>query len=398
MTPLDRSTGMGTSVNSLLCLLVAAAAFAAEPKLAVQQIATGLDMPIGLASAGDNRMFIVLQRGQVVIWDGTQILPTPFLDLKSLGIVACCGEQGLLEIAFHPHYSDNGLFFVSYVDHSGDLNVVRYEVLSGDPNQADSGTATPILKVAHRDFNNHYSGNLVFGPDGYLYVGVGDGGGQGDPNNNAQNLSRYLGKILRLDVDSNVPYAIPPDNPFRNRIGALGEIWDYGLRNPWRFTFDRETGDLLIADVGQSNFEEVDFEPASSIGGVNYGWHNMEATHCFNPKINCDIALPELPILEYDHSDDNCSITGGYRYRGTRYPNMRGIYFYGDYCTGKIWGATENSADDWSTHLFLTTGLSITSFGKDATGELYFTNHKGSVYRLVDESTPPEPKRRRALR
>ena len=391
---------MRTLVNLLLCLLFATAAVAAEPQLAVQQIADGVDMPIGIGNAGDNRLFFVLQRGQIVIWDGTQVLPTPFLDLKSLGIVACCGEQGLLAIAFHPHYRDNGIYFVSYVDRTGDLNVVRYKALVSDPNLTDTATATPILHITHRDFNNHYSGNLVFGPDGYLYVGVGDGGGNGDINNNAQNLSRYLGKILRLDVDSNTPYAIPPDNPFRNRAGALAEIWDYGLRNPWRFTFDRETGDLFIADVGQATYEEVDFEPASSIGGVNYGWHLMEATHCYNPQINCDTGTLALPILEYDHTESKCSITGGYRYRGTRYPNMQGIYFYGDFCTGKLWGASQDQNGDWSTHLFLDTGLNITSFGEDAAGELYLTNHKGSVYRLVDESQQdqPEPRRRRALR
>ncbi len=392
---------MRTLVNLLLCLLFVPATLAEQPDLAVEQIATGLDMPVGLANAGDNRLFIVLQRGQIVIWDGTQVLPTPFLDLKSLGIVSCCGEQGLLDIAFHPRYRENGVFFVSYVDRTGDLDIVRYKVLPGDPNLADGGSAAPILRIAHRDFNMHYSGNLVFGPDGYLYIGVGDGGGQGDPNNNAQNLSRYLGKILRLDIDSNVPYAIPPDNPFRNRAGVLTEIWDYGLRNPWRFTFDRETGDLFIADVGQSNYEEVDFEPASSIGGVNYGWRNMEATHCFNPQINCDISRPTLPILEYSHGNGNCSITGGYRYRGAGFPNMRGIYFYGDFCSGNIWGATPEADDTWSTHLFLTTGFNITSFGEDSAGELYFTNHKGSVYRLVDESEQqeqPEPRRRRALR
>jgi len=394
---------MRTLVNLLLCLLFATAALAGEPQLDVEEIASGLNMPIGLGNAGDNRMFIVLQRGQIVIWDGSQVLPTPFLDLQSLGIVACCGEQGLLDIAFHPRFHENGLYYVSYVDRSGDLNIVRYKALSTNPNLTDTGAVAPVLKIAHRDNDNHYSGNLVFGPDGYLYVGVGDGGGAGDQNNNAQNLSRYLGKILRLDVDNATPanpYAIPLDNPFRERPNALGEIWDYGLRNPWRFTFDRETGDLFIADVGQSNYEEVNFEPASSIGGVNYGWRNMEGFHCFNPAANCDISQPKLPILEYNHLNKDCSVTGGYRYRGTRYPNMRGIYFYGDYCTGKIWGASENPDEDWSTHLFLTTGFNITSFGEDATGELYFTNHKGSVYRLVDQSEqePQEPRRRRALR
>ena len=385
---------MRTVARLSLSLVLATAALAAEPKPAIQQIASGLDMPIGLASAGDTRMFVVLQRGRIVIWDGTRILPTPFLDLQSLGIVGCCGERGLLDVAFHPRYAENGLFFVYYTDPAGDLNVVRYRVLSGDPNRADAGTATPILKVAHPGFSNHNGGRLVFGPDGYLYIGLGDGGGAGDPNNNAQNLNRLLGKILRLDVDSNTPYAIPPDNPFRDRQDARAEIWDYGLRNPWRFTFDRETGDLLIGDVGQNNYEEVDFEPASSIGGIDYGWRKMEGMHCFSPS-NCSIGQSQLPILEYDHRSGDCSITGGYRYRGSRYPNMRGIYFYGDYCTGKIWGASEQSGQ-WSTKLYLTTGLSIVTFGEDQTGELYVANLGGSLYRLVDTSEPP--RRRRTVR
>ncbi len=384
---------MRPAIHAFWCLLFAAAALAAEPKLALQQIVTGLDQPIGLANAGDNRLFIVLQRGQIVIWDGNQVLPTPFLDVRS--IVSCCGERGLLDVAFHPHYADNGLFFVYYTDPSGNLNLVRYRVQSGNPNQADLGTATPILKVAHPNFDNHNGGNLAFGPDGYLYIGIGDGGSGGDPNNNAQNLSRLLGKILRLDVDGGLPYAIPPDNPFRNQQNALPEIWDYGLRNPWRFTFDRETGDMLIGDVGQDRYEEVDFEPASSIGGVDYGWRKMEGMHCFNPS-NCSVGQSRLPILEYDHGSNNCSITGGYRYRGTRYPNMRGIYFYGDYCTGRIWGASEDGGV-WSTKLYLTTGLNISTFGEDQAGELYVANQKGAVYHLVDTSEPqPPPRRRRA--
>ena len=386
---------MRQSVNWLLCLVFATAALAADPKLAVQQIASGLDAPIGLANAGDSRMFIVQQRGQIVIWDGNQVLPTPFLDVRS--IVSCCGERGLLDVVFHPHYADNGLFFVYYTDQSGNLNLVRYTVRSDNPNLADPGSATPILKVAHPNFDNHNGGNLVFGPDGYLYIGLGDGGSGGDPNNNAQNLSRALGKILRLDVDHGLPYTIPPDNPFRNRQDALPEIWDYGLRNPWRFTFDRETGDMLIGDVGQDRYEEVDFEPASSIGGVDYGWRKMEGFHCFKPS-NCTPGQSQLPILEYDHSASNCSITGGYRYRGSRYPNMSGIYFYADYCTGRIWGASEDDGQ-WSTKLFLTTGFNIAAFGEDQTGELYLANQKGSVYRLIDTSEPlAPPRRRRAIR
>ncbi|HKO56001.1 MAG TPA: PQQ-dependent sugar dehydrogenase [Thermoanaerobaculia bacterium] len=384
-----------TLLLSLFCL--APAALADDPKLNTQLVVSGLDMPVGIFSAGDARLFIVLQRGRIVIWDGTQLLPTPFLNLQPLGIVSCCGERGLLGLAFHPKFSENGLFFVCYTDARGDITTVRYRTLEGDPNQADLTTAKTIITVAHRDFTNHYSGNLVFGPDGYLYMGTGDGGSGGDPLNNAQSLTRQLGKILRLDIDNGSPYAIPPTNPFADRPELVREIWAYGLRNPWRFTFDRKTGDLFIADVGQGNFEEVDFQPASSEGGENYGWRINEGFHCFPTlQTNCIHDFVQ-PILEYNHMAGDCSITGGYRYRGNQSFNMQGMYFYGDYCTGKIWGATQAADGTWSSKLLLTTGFSITSFGQDQNGELYVADHEGRIYKLVDESAQL-PKRRRALR
>ena len=381
----------------LALLLLAPAALADDPQLSTRLVASGLDMPVGIFNAGDSRLFIVLQRGKIVIWDGTRVLPDPFLNLQSTGAVACCGEKGLLAIAFHPHFKENGLFFVTYVDQRNDINLVRYKVLESNPDLADMSTAKPILVVQHRDFDNHYSGNIVFGPDGYLYMGTGDGGSGGDPLNNAQSLTRYLGKILRLDVDNGGAYAIPPTNPFADRPDLVREIWAYGLRNPWRFTFDRETGDLFIADVGQGNFEEIDFQPASSQGGENYGWHINEGFHCYPTLVtNCLHEFSD-PILEYNHMSGDCSITGGYRYRGTQSINMRGIYIYGDYCSGRIRGATRQSDGSWTTKVLLNTDFSITSFGQDQNGELYVADHAGSIYRLVDES-PQTPKRRRAIR
>ena len=351
-------------------------------------IATGLDMPLALTHAGDARLFITLQRGRIMIYDGTRVLPTPFLDIR--GLVACCDERGLLSVAFHPRYATNGFFYVDYTRSDGDIVIARYHV-SSDPNVADPSSATILLTLEHSQFGNHNGGQLQFGPDHYLYAGTGDGGSAGDPNNRAQNLADPLGKILRLDVDAPAPY-IPPSNPFVNRGGTRGEIWAYGLRNPWRFSFDRETGDLWIADVGQDRYEEVDLQPATSIGGENYGWRRMEGFHCYNPATNCSDASLVAPILEYSHADGSCSITGGYRYRGVRMPSLRGAYVYGDYCTGKIWTATQNTSGAWTSKLLIDTTMNISSFGEDMNGELYVLDLKGSVF-AFSEKVPP---RRRA--
>jgi glucose/arabinose dehydrogenase len=366
----------------LLALLVSAPLVAQN--LHLIPIATGLDQPVALTQAGDPRLFITLQRGQIVIFDGTRVLPAPFLDIRSL--VACCNERGLLSVAFHPHYATNGFFYVDYTRASdGDVVIARYRV-SSDPNRADPASATILLTIDHSEFANHNGGQLQFGPDGYLYVGVGDGGAGGDPHNHAQDLSQLLGKILRLDVDAPAPY-VPPSNPFVGRAGARGEVWAYGLRNPWRFSFDRETGDLFIADVGQDIWEEVDFQPRTSIGGENYGWRRMEGAHCYNPATNCVDPSFVMPILEYSHNDGSCSITGGYRYRGTvRMPSMRGAYFYGDYCTGRISIATQ-SGSAWTTRPLLATTMNISSFGEDINGELYVLDLRGGVYALT-EKTP----------
>jgi len=358
-------------------------------QLAISRLAGGLSNTTSIASAHDSRLYLTQQHGQIVIWDGTRILPAPFLDVSSK--VSCCGERGLLSVAFHPRYRENGYFFVDYTDTNGTTTIARYSV-SADRNVADPNSGTILLTIA-QPFDNHNGGELQFGPDGYLYIGMGDGGSAGDPQNNGQNLNSLLGKMLRIDVDGAPPYAIPPSNPFAASTNARHEIWAYGVRNPWRFSFDRENGDLWIADVGQNAWEEVDLQRSTSIGGENYGWRKMEAAHCFNPPSNCRDSTMTLPIVEYFHSQNRCSITGGYRYRGARYPAMRGKYFFADYCTGEIWATTEGASGNWTATVLLDTPLQPTTFGEDENGELYIADG-GTLYALVDQT--PRPVRRRA--
>ena len=346
------------------------------PTLDLLPVVSGLSGTVAITHSGDGsgRLFITLKSGQVRIHDGQALLATPFLDISPL--LSTGGEQGLFSIAFHPDYPTNGFFFVNYTDTSGNTVIARYSA-SADPNIAAPASAVIILTVS-QPFDSHNGGQLQFGPDGYLYIGMGDGGSGGDPLNNAQNPGSLLGKMLRIDVNGALPYAIPADNPFSN------EIWASGLRNPWRFSFDRLTGDLFIADVGQSNREEVNFQAAGSAGGENYGWRLMEGTACFNPAQNCNDGSLTLPIVEYDHNQGDCSITGGYRYRGTLFPGLQGTYFYGDLCTGKISGAVQ-TAGGWTSELLLDTGLTVTTFGEDENGEVYVGDFSGGmVYRIVE--------------
>jgi glucose/arabinose dehydrogenase len=374
---------------SLVLLLFAVTASAQD--VALQPIAAGLDQPVALTHTGDPRLFITEQTGTIRIYDALGLRATPFLDIRS--IVLSGGERGLLSVAFHPQYRDNGLFFVYYTNRNGDNNVARYKVTS-DPDRADAASGTILLTIPHPTFANHNGGQLQFGPDGYLYIGTGDGGSAGDPNNNAQNLNQLLGKILRIDVDHGSPYAIPPSNPFAQRAGARGEIWAYGVRNPWRFSFDRVTGDLWIGDVGQDAFEEVDFQPATSIGGENYGWRKMEGQHCYNPSSNCVDAGVTFPLIEYSHAGGACSISGGYRYRGTQIPSLKDAYLYGDYCTGTISKAAQFGTN-WIPSTLLATSLRISAFGEDLSGELYVMDvAKGVVYKFM----PRGVVRRRAAR
>jgi glucose/arabinose dehydrogenase len=363
-----------------LILLFLATAVSAQ-QVYLLPIATGLDQPVALTHAGDTRLFITQQTGTIVIYDALGLRSTPFLDIRS--IVLSGGERGLLSVAFHPLYRDNGFFFVYYTNKNGDNNVARYKVSPSDPDRADSSSGTILLTIPHPNFDNHNGGQLQFGPDGYLYIGIGDGGSGGDPNNHGQDNTQLLGKILRIDVDHGLPYTIPASNPFFGRSNVRTEIWAYGLRNPWRFTFDGATGDLWIGDVGQDHYEEVDLQPAASIGGEDYGWRRMEGFHCFNPATNCSDPSFTMPVLEYSHAEGNCSISGGYRYRGTQVPSLSGAYLYGDYCTGTIWSATQTGAT-WTANILLTTNLRISSFGEDISGELYVLDvAKGIVYRIA---------------
>lgn len=362
----------------------------AEPRILLESVTSGLSSPLDLQNAGDGsgRLFVVEQSGRILIFDGTTLLATPFLDIR--GRVLCCGERGLLGLTFHPNYPTNGLFYVNFTIENpdpielpgvspGDTVVASYRVSGANPNVADPSSEQIVLTFP-QPFSNHNGGQLQFGPDGYLYIATGDGGSSGDPQNNGQRLDTLLGKILRIDVDGGAPYVVPADNPFVASAGARDEIWAYGLRNPWRMSFDRATGDLFIADVGQGAWEEVNFQPAGSAGGVNYGWRCREGAHDFNTS-GCSGKTFVEPIAEYSHSL-GCSISGGYRYRGYDFPELLGIYFYGDYCSGRIWGAYRDGSD-WVTAQLLDSTLSISSFGEDERGEIYVVDISGDLFRIA---------------
>lgn len=361
-------------------LLLPFVCWAAEPDVVLEPVVSGLVLPVSITHAGDTRLFITEQEGRIVLFDGVRLLPEPFLDITPL--VLAGGERGLLSVAFHPRYAENGQFFVNYTDRSGNTVIARYNV-SSNPNVADPASAIPILQI-QQPFANHNGGQLQFGPDDYLYIGMGDGGSGGDPANRAQNLGDLLGKMLRIDVDG-ATYTLPPSNPFLTRMGARGEIWAYGLRNPWRFSFDRASGDLWISDVGQGSWEEVNFQPATSFGGENYGWRRMEGLHCFNPSTNCDTGALVLPVIEYGHTGGACSVTGGYVYRGARFPGLQGMYLYADFCSGVISGARRQPDGTVSTRTLRSAGFLISTFGEDVNGEIYVAGYNtGALYRLTD--------------
>ncbi|GEM_PF-2602148 len=368
-------------------LIVTAMILSATPALAdvgVEEIATGLSQPLYVtAPAGDDRLFIVEKTGAIKIWKNGAVLATPFLDLSSL--VSGGGEQGLLGLAFHPDYATNGRFYVNYTDTAGDTRIVEYRV-SGNPDVADPSSARLLLTV-DQPYGNHNGGMIDFGPDGYLYIPLGDGGAGGDPLENAENPATLLGSILRIDPLGGTPYGIPADNPFVGSAGA-DEVWAYGVRNPWRTSFDPVTGDLYVADVGQNAREEVTVL-APSDAGANLGWDTLEGTRCYEPSSGCSSAGTKLPVLEYNTSE-GCAITGGYVYRGTEVPDLAGRYLYGDFCGGWIRsftyiGGAATDLRDWTGELGTFPWLS--SFGTDGSGELYFTTLTGSVYKLVSGVT-----------
>jgi len=376
-------------------VLLAASALVAPPTLASGPPADlaltlykgGFTRPVIARHAGDGtgRLFVVEQGGTIRVVANGQTLGTAFLDLSTV-VDDTENEQGLLGLAFHPDYENNGFFYVNYTYDPGSdpdrTRVARYQVSAGDPNQADPGSATTILDF-QQNGPNHNGGDIHFGPDGFLYIASGDGGGSEDPGDHAQRLDTLLGKMLRIDVDTGIPYAIPSDNPFVGDATALHEIWAYGLRNPWRFTFDRLTGDLYIGDVGQYATEEIDSQSASSPGGENYGWSCMEGDD--SPNYNpCDGSPLTPPILVYGHNPE-CSVTGGYLYRGN-IGGLHGRYVFGDYCSGVIWFGTV-SGGEWTAAPWADTALRISAFGEDEAGELYVVDLiGGEIFRFESPS------------
>lgn len=350
----------------------------ADVSLRAVEVASGLSNPLYLtAPAGDDRLFVVEQAGRVRIIRGGVLLPQPFLDITAR--VSNGGERGLLSIAFHPRYATNGYLYASYTDLAGDTRIERYSVSPTNRDEADPASAQLVLSVA-QPYANHNGGLVVFGPDGMFYVGLGDGGSGGDPHNNGQSTATLLGKLLRLDVDGGTPYAIPAGNPLIGQAGARGEIWALGLRNPWRFAFDRVAGQLYVADVGQNQWEEIHVVAASR-PGVNYGWRILEGNQCYGAS-TCNSQGLERPVVEYSHND-GCSVTGGTPYRGVRIPGIVGHYFYSDYCAGflRSFRYANGQAVDQRSWDVGSLG-SVLSFGEDAAGELYVLSANGRVYRL----------------
>jgi glucose/arabinose dehydrogenase len=398
-----RSTSLLAFVISLTVAGSATAGVPLPYTIALDPHASGFSQVVAIANAGDgsNRLFACEQDGQIlVIQPNGTVNVTPFLDIDPV-VGSFFSEQGLLGLAFHPNYGANGRFFVYYTDNSGDTVVEEYGV-SANP---DVATAAPVQTIITVDqpASNHNGGQIAFGPDGYLYIALGDGGSGGDPWGNSRNLASLLGSILRIDVngddypgDTERNYRIPPDNPWPTGRGANApEIWAYGLRNPWRFSFDRKYGDLFIADVGQSAWEEVNLQPAGTPGGRDFGWDCAEGAHEYvppggtdGPTAGCssDPSSYELPILEYSHGI-GCSITGGYRYYGDLYPDMHGVYFFGDYCSGDIMSGTEGTVIwDIDTQIYNGPGFGIYTFGEDENGEVY-VSYGSSISRIID-STP----------
>lgn len=371
----------------LVVLLLFSLQLPAQINLELHLISDAFERVVDITNAGDDRLFIVEQAGRIrIIQSDGQVNTTPFLDITSR--VRNSGEQGLLGLAFHPNYAENGYFFVNYINENENTVVARYQVSTGNPAQANPQSETILFTIV-QPYTDHNGGDLNFGPDGYLYISSGDGGDAGDPLDNAQSTSTLLGKILRIDVDNQTTgasYTSPADNPFADGPGGnKDEIWAIGLRNPWRFSFDRLTGDMWIGDVGQGGYEEIDFESAASPGGLNYGWRCYEGDHTFNTTDCGSASQYTFPVYEYDHSNGSCSVTGGYVYRGADYPDLYGLYLYTDYCNSRIW-ALSRSGGNWNNEEILNDPVgNFSTLGEDYRGELYVGSLSGSIYQLVSD-------------
>lgn len=342
-------------------------------------VADGFQEPLAAVHANDDRLFVVEQRGLIWVLQNGQRLDSPLLDLRDR--VNNSGfEQGLLGLAFHPQFSGNGFFYVNYTRAGGDTVIARFSA-QPDANQADPGSEQ-VLMVIDQPFSNHNGGGMVFGPDGYLYIGTGDGGSAADPFGNGQSLDTVLGKLLRIDVDGGDPYGIPAGNPYASG-GGRAEIWAYGLRNPWRFSFDSQTGDLYLGDVGQNAWEEIDFVPAGNPGGVNFGWNHREGMHPFGSNLTEGLTDP---VAEYRNARGTCSVTGGEVVRDPNLPAWAGVYIYGDYCSGEVWGLVRDPGGAWQSEVLFNTGLRISSFGRGRDGGVYLVHQGGTIYQL--EASP----------
>jgi glucose/arabinose dehydrogenase len=347
-------------------------------------VKNGFQRPVDLANAADGsgRLFVLEQRGVIRVMLNDEILATPFLDIQDR-VGSQGNEQGLLGIAFHPNFKTNGIFFVDYTNLNGDTVISRFHAdvtMQAASQSADPASEQILLQIA-QPYPNHNGGQILFGPDGMLWIGMGDGGSAGDPLGNGQSLDTLLGKILRIDVDHGSPYAIPADNPFAAG-GGLPEIWAYGLRNPWGLRFDLLTGDLYIADVGQDRWEEIDFLPANfSAAPANFGWNLLEGDHPYKDSGQTTPANYVAPVFEYGH-DQGCSVTGGAVYRGTKLAEFYGVYLFGDYCSGTIWGLIHTAGQEWKAEKLFQTSAKISAFGSDEQGELYFLDLTGVFYRL----------------
>lgn len=366
----------------------AAAAAPTVSRLTTELLVSGLAQPVGLVNAGDGsgRLFVLEQAGVVRSLDGGAVADEPYLDLTDR-VGYDYSEQGLLGLAFAPDFAQSGRFYVNYTNRRGDTTISRFTTTTGAGDGAGDPTSEEILLTIEQPASNHNGGNLVFGPDGNLWIGTGDGGAANDRFGNGQNPATLLGKMLRIDVSPATGYAIPADNPWVDATWkgqpVPDEVWAVGLRNPWRYSFDRSGGDLWIADVGQNEWEEVNRVPAGSRGGLNFGWPIQEASHCF-AAAGCDTAGLVQPVLEYSHSD-HCSITGGFVYRGAAFPAAQGAYIYADYCSGTVWAGLPQENGTWQARELLRSGLLLSAIGEGEAGELYLVDHGGAIYRMIFE-------------